>query len=175
MVLEGGLRAESFGAYMSGERTLLDPEYAGFIDSKAIDKLSKIEYIMFRKEHNTGAFERLSEPMQQRHVKSVLKVLGFDADTIEFDIIRDEEMIGKGYYGYTFPNGKKVQLFPDAFSSREELVKTIGHERIHCNQVQLFGEVKTIDELREYERAAKFSEDYWWSIYKERTGYYEGK
>lgn len=38
MVLEGGLRAESFSAYMRGERTLLDPEYSGFIDSKAVDK-----------------------------------------------------------------------------------------------------------------------------------------
>ncbi len=41
MVLEGGLRAESFGAYMRGERTLLDPEYVRFIDSKAIDKTAK--------------------------------------------------------------------------------------------------------------------------------------
>ena len=45
MVLEGGLRAESFGAYMRGERTLLDPDYAGFIDSKAIDRSTNPDII----------------------------------------------------------------------------------------------------------------------------------
>ena len=165
-------RLETFMAEHAEEYNL---SYTKSKVDESLDKSTKTEYNMFRKKHNTGAFEKLPEPMQQRHIESVLKVLGIDSDGIEFDIIRDEEMMGKGYYGYTFPNGKKVQLYPDAFSSREELVKTLGHERIHCNQIHLFGEAKTIDELREYERAAKFSEDYWWSIYKERTGYYESK
>lgn len=154
---------------------LLEQEKLRNIHGLSIDKILNTEYNLYRKTNNTGDFSGLSEPMQMRHINSVLRELGIDTKGIEFDIIRDKDLIGKGVYGYTFPNGRKVQLYPDAFSSREELVKTLGHERIHCNQIRLFGEAKTIDELREYERAAKFSEDYWWSIYKERTGYYESK
>ena len=153
----------------------LEQEKLRNIHGLSIDIILNTEYNLYRKTKNTGDFSGLSEPMQMRHIHSVLRELGVDTKGIEFDIIRDKDLIGKGVYGYTFPNGRKVQLYPDAFSSREELVKTLGHERIHCNQIRLFGEAKTIDELREYERAAKFSEDYWWSIYKERTGYYESK
>lgn len=153
-------------------KIVLEPDK---VHNSSIDIFSKTEYNLFRKEQNTGDFSILAEPMQMRHINSVLKELGIESDGIEFDIVRDRELIGKGVCGYTYPNGKKVQLYPDAFLSREVLVKTIGHERIHCNQIRLFGKAKTLEELKEYERAARFSEDYWWSIYKERTGYYEGK
>ena len=48
------------------------------VSNALIDKSAKTEYNMFRKKHNTGAFEELPEPMQQRHIESVLKVLGND-------------------------------------------------------------------------------------------------
>ncbi len=43
--------AESFTAYMKGERNILDPEYVRFIDSKAIDKGTK-SGIIKEKENN---------------------------------------------------------------------------------------------------------------------------
>ena len=111
--------------------------------------------------------------MQMRHIKSIINDLGIDCKGIKFEIVRDEELIGKNIFGYTFPDGKRIQLYPDAFQSRKELVKTIGHERIHCEQIKLFGNSRTMSELSAYERAAAFSENYWWSEYVERTGYNE--
>lgn len=120
--------------------------------SEGVDKSAESGIIetdgLYRKTSNTGAFESLSEPMQQRHIKSILKDLGLNNVSIEYDIIRNEELMGKGLYGYTFPSGQKVQLYPDAFSSREHLVKTIGHERIHCEQIKLFGKAEDNEELR---------------------------
>ena len=40
---------------------------------KAIDKVGQEGYNRFRKKHNTGEFTGLKEPMQMRHVKSVIK------------------------------------------------------------------------------------------------------
>ncbi len=142
---------------------------------KSVDKPKTEEYNLYRKTSNTGEFSVFSEPMQLRHVKTIVKNIGIDYKGIEFDIIRDKELIGKAVFGYTFPNGRKIQLYPDAFSSREELVKTLGHELIHCHQIKLFGNARNFAELLSYERAAKFSEDYWWSQYIKRTGYNENK
>ena len=148
---------------------------SGRKSGKMVDKSKTEEYNLYRKTSNTGEFSVLSEPMQLRHVKTIVKNMGIDYNGIEFDIIRDKELIGKAVFGYTFPNGRKIQLYPDAFSSREELVKTLGHELIHCQQIKLFGNARNFAELLSYERAAKFSEDYWWSQYIERTGYNENK
>lgn len=141
------------------------------IYASALDNGGESGYNRFRKEHNTGAYQSLSEPMQMKHVKSVIKDMDIDYSGIEIDIIRDNELIDKGIYGYTFPNGKRVQLYPDAFSDREQLVKTLGHERVHCEQVKLFGQSQNAEEASYYEKGPKFSEEYWWTNYRERTGY----
>lgn len=107
--------------------------------------------------------------MQKRHVIEVAKTAGIDIKGIKFKISRDDNLIEKNIYGYTFPDGKTVILYPDAFRDRENLVKTIGHERIHCEQIKLFGQAKNTQELKEYENAARFSEEYWWNEYKERV------
>lgn len=159
----------------NGRHILIGEDGGSSGGGKKVDKSEKSEYNLYRKSRNTGDFSVLSEPMQLRHVKKIVKNIGIDSKGIEFDIIRDKELIGKAVFGYTFPNGKKIQLYPDAFSSREELVKTLGHEIIHCHQIKLFGNAKNFVELMAYERAAKFSESYWWSQYIERTGYNENK
>lgn len=109
--------------------------------------------------------------MQKRHITHILETLQLDYQGIEIDIVRDAELIDSGFMGYTFPNGKRIQLYPDAFKSRKDLVETLGHERIHCEQIKLFGEAETVEELDTYEKAARFSEGYWWEEYKRRSGY----
>lgn len=140
-------------------------------DGNVLDNSGAKGYNRYRKTANTGSFSSLSEPIQMRHVDKIISEMGVDFSNIEIDIIRDEELIGRGVYGYTFPSGERIQLYPDAFSSREELVKTIGHERIHCEQIKLFGAAKDDDELHSFEKAAQFSEEYWWGEYVRRTGY----
>ena len=122
---------------------------------------------LYRKEQNNSHFKSLSEPMQKRHIIDTVNEAGIDYSGIK--ISRDKDLIGKGIYGYTFPDGKNVVLYPDAFENKESLIKTLGHERIHCEQIKLFGQAKDIKELSEYEKAASFSEEYWWQKYNERV------
>jgi len=61
--------------------------------------------------------------------------------------------------------GKSLTLYPDAFSSSEELVRTLGHERTHIYQARTFGPPQGIPELNLNEAAAYGLEDsfvkYW--------------
>lgn len=52
------------------------------------------------------------------------------------------------------PKGNRIALYPDAFTNREALVKTLGHERIHIYQAKTFGTAKDTDLLMEFEKAA---------------------
>ena len=146
-------------------------ERMAIVKGKSVDKSVKSGYNRFRKVQNIGNFKDLEEPMQKRHITKLIKEMDIDYSDIEIDIIRKEELIGTGLMGYAFPNGKKVQLYPDAFKDREQLVKTLGHERVHCEQVKLFGEARTMEEELYYEKGPIFSEKYWWDEYVRRTGY----
>lgn len=55
-----------------------------------------------------------------------------------------------------------MQLYPDAFSNMENLVKTLGHERTHIMQIKLYGAPTTAAELGANEAAAYAVEgDFW--------------
>ena len=69
------------------------------------------------------------------------------------------------------PDMKEVQFYPDAFISREELVKTLGHERVHIEQLRMWGSASMNSEIVYYEKGPKFSEEYWWNEYRRLTGY----
>lgn len=97
--------------------------------------------------------------------------MGIDYGGTKITIDRREELIGKPYFGWTNPNLKEVQLYPSAFINREQLVKTLGHERIHMEQVKMWGPATTNEESLYYEQGPRISEDYWWSEYLRRTGY----
>lgn len=79
--------------------------------------------------------------MQLKHIKSVISKLENCTDVnysgTKVKIVRDAELIGKGLYGYTYPDGKTVNFYPDAFLDIEKLVKTIGHENVHLMQIKM--------------------------------------
>lgn len=120
---------------------------------------------LYRKTSNTGAFKELSEPMQLKHVYQVAKDAGIGLDGTKVKIVRDPDLINKGLCGYTSPKGNRIDLYPDAFTNREALVKTLGHERTHIYQAKTFGPAKDTDLLMDFERAAYGSEDSWWNYY----------
>ncbi|NLD47976.1 MAG: hypothetical protein GX660_12405, partial [Clostridiaceae bacterium] len=123
---------------------------------------------LFRKTANTGAFEGLSEPMQLRHVQKVAKEAGIGLDGIKIKIVRDPELIGKGVCGYASPKGNVIELYPDAFTNTESLVKTLGHERTHIYQVKTFGPAVDTTTLIEFEKGAWGSESSWWDFFNRK-------
>jgi hypothetical protein len=123
---------------------------------------------LFRKTANTGAFEGLSEPMQLRHVQKVAKEAGIGLDGIKIKIVRDPELIGKGICGYASPRGNVIELYPDAFTNTESLVKTLGHERTHIYQVKTFGSAVDTTTLIEFEKGAWGSESSWWDFFNRK-------
>lgn len=127
-----------------------------------------------RKDNQNTDFSSLREPMQLRHVNKVLSEMGITYGRAKVKIIRNPDLIGGGFLGWTNPNGKEIQLYPDCFASREELVKTLGHERIHLEQLKMWGPAKTNEDAVYYEQGPRFSEEYWWNEYRRRTNY-DGK
>lgn len=119
---------------------------------------------MFRRTSNIGRFTPLLEPMQLRHVRRVAREAGIGLDGIRIKIVRDSDLIGRNIFGYTPPGGRAIHLYPDAFSNREQLVRTLGHERTHVFQEGLYGTPTDSIRLREFERAASQIEDSFWDF-----------
>ena len=67
-------------------------------------------------------------------------------------------------------DGKTITLYPDAFANTETLVKTLGHERVHVYQVEIFGKPLSTDILSEFERGASISEQSWWKYFEYKNG-----
>ena len=120
---------------------------------------------LFRKTANIGEFKGLTEPMQLRHVEKIAKDAGIGLDDVKIQIERDPELIGRGIYGYTYPSGKIIRLYPDAFTDTETLVQTLGHERMHVHQFKVFGVPEDNAASFLYDDAAFSSEKDWWQYY----------
>jgi hypothetical protein len=72
-------------------------------------------------------------------------------------------------FGQTTRDGV-LHLYPNAFRSEEELVRTLGHERTHVWQVKTYA-YPNDDEVAEfYEDAAKATEAQWWDYYQMNQG-----
>jgi len=97
--------------------------------------------------------------MTLKNVRNVAKQGGVGLDGVRIRVIRDQDLKGKGVFGYTHSDGKTIDLYPDAFKSKEELIKTLGHERTHIYQIRTFGNSKDTFELFENGKAAYGIED----------------
>lgn len=111
-------------------------------------------------------YSKYTEPMTKKHIRSVMKEMGISYGKAIVRLVNDKELIGRGLFGYTNPNGKEVQLYPDAFMSREELVKTLGHEKVHLDQLKRYGPTNDTELAALYEKEASESEEQWWEDYK---------
>lgn len=138
--------------------------------AKREDKLE-----MYRREKNVGAFSDLEELMTNKHVRGVVADMGLDPKDVLYKIDRREEMLKTPYSGVTADDGKSITLFPNAFKNREVLVKTIGHENVHLNQVRKNGKVVSTEDLKQREIEASDSEERWWKDYVKNTGYRPGR
>jgi len=117
--------------------------------------------------------------MQMRYVNQAARDGGIWLRGVRVRIIRDPSLVGTNLYGYTHPDGS-IELYPDAFTNTEQLVKTIGHERTHTMQIDLYGHPNThgdnmMHELMQNESLARKIEDSFWLYYlKNNSGQLEG-
>lgn len=144
------------------------------IKAKTVDKsggssIMELRRKLDRKEANTGAFKKLEVPMQKRNVLSICKRYSIDTKGITFKIQRSEKMLSLPFYGSTdYNNIGRIDLFPNAFLSEEELMKTILHEKCHLKQLKKYGKKYVQDNLDEMEKQAYRFESIYYSIVKKR-------
>ena len=122
-----------------------------------------------RRTQNIGAFSGLSEIMELKNVRDVIKKTDADYSGVKLVIERNEEMIGYGYYAVTMDDGSAVHFFPDAFGSREQLVKTVAHEGEHLRQIR-DGRVGKSDDVALLEQEAREKEESAWEAYRRKWG-----
>lgn len=105
---------------------------------------------MNRKTRNTGAFAILPERMSKKHIREVAKEYGLDLHGITLHIDANEDLLRIQFTGRADPeNIGGITFFPNAFVSREELVRTLFHEMQHVSQFREFG-VEYVQENRAY-------------------------
>ncbi|EAD0599036.1 hypothetical protein Y345_09405 [Listeria monocytogenes] len=125
---------------------------------------------LYRRTKNIGEYQNLEELMELKHVKKVAKEAGIGLDGVKIRIERDPSLVGRELFGYASPDGKTITLYPDAFTNKEILVKTLGHERMHIYQVEIFGPPLDFESSKLYEAGAWGSEKDWWIYYNHMNG-----
>lgn len=143
-------------------------QYRGFPLRNTVDNSDQNGY--YRRDNSTPA-SGYTEPMKKRHVKAVMSEMGVDYGKAKISLDRNPDLIGRGFMAHTDQEGKNVTFYSDAFVSREQLVKSIGHEKVHLDQIKKRGIVETMEELNVREKEARESEEKWWNDYKAKTGY----
>jgi hypothetical protein len=107
-----------------------------------------------------GAGGRL--PQDMNLVKRIAAQAGVGLDGVKLEIRKSAPR--QGMFGQTTRDGV-IRLFPNAFRSEEELVKTLGHERTHVWQVTTYG-YPTKAEREQFEASARATEAQWWDYYQ---------
>lgn len=118
----------------------------GFSAVKPVDQLKNASNTdimgMYRKTRNNGVFAILPERMSKKHVRQVAKAVGIDLKGITLLIDFDEEKLKDNFFNAgraDYQTIGRVDLFPKAFRSKEELVRTLYHELLHVQQFKEFG------------------------------------
>lgn len=145
--------------------------FAGLSEKDLLDKLDgsdTMELEFERRIKNIGFFSELKVPMELKTVRRILKDMELDYSAIKIRIERNNEYVGKPLFGYTYPDGKTVLLYPTAFADLEQLCETLAHE--HCHLLQISeGRIPTSSkELLSIEAEAESFALEWWSKNKER-------
>ena len=91
-----------------------------------------IKESMNRRNKNIGEFSELKIPMQKKAILKVCKKYNVETSGLRFKIQRDEKMLSMPFYGSTdYDDIGRIDLFPNAFTDEEQLIRTIIHEKCH--------------------------------------------
>ena len=157
--------------------TRLTPEQARAKEKEVLSRIDKSKNSgimksgrnLERKEQNIGAFSTLTVPMQKREILNICRKYSIDTSGITFKIQRSEKLLALPFYGSTdYNNIGRIDLFPSAFSSEEELVKTILHEKCHVLQLKKHGKAYAQQNLDLMEKQAYRFERLFYSLVTKR-------
>lgn len=122
--------------------------------------IMNMDYGMNRKAGNKDAFSVFPERMSKKHIRSLAKEVGIDLKGITLHMDLNEDLIKIPYTGRA--DGEKIGLvtfFPNAFASREDLIRTIFHEKIHVEQFKEYGAIFVQNNRQRFETEAYEKED----------------
>ena len=123
-----------------------------------------------RRVQNVGSFEKLEIPMQKRAVEHLAKKYGIKIDDLSIRIQREEAMLEMPYLGSTdYDHIGRIDLFPNAFTDEETILRTIIHERCHVLQLRKYGKKYTQEHINEMEDMAYKYEDFWYNVVRKRV------
>ena len=104
----------------------------------------------------------MPERMTKKHVRQVAKQVDINLKGITLQIDADKEKLKDGFEIYGRADGLnigRVDLFPKAFRSREELIRTLYHELVHVRQYREYGVDYVQNNILRFEDEAYNAED----------------
>lgn len=129
-----------------------------------------IKESMNRRNKNIGEFSELKITMQKKAILNVCKKYNVETSGLRFKIQRDEKMLSMPFYGSTdYDDIGRIDLFPNAFTDEEQLIRTIIHEKCHVKQLKKHGKKYAQEHLQEMEKQAYRLESLYYHILKKRV------
>lgn len=144
-------------------------EYGDALPQKPIKDMTYAEWAgwkekngkLYRRTANTGIFAELPERMSKKHIREVAKEYGISIGGLSIMIDADPEKMKDTWInagGADPQHIGKIYFYPRAFSSKEELTRTLFHEKIHVEQFKEFGAEYVQDNRARFEELAEEAE-----------------
>ena len=110
---------------------------------------------LYRRDKNPGVFSVLPERMSKKHIRQLANEYDIDLKGLTLKIDTNEDLLRVLFTGRADPeNVGGITFFPNAFRSKEELLRTLFHENIHVQQFRKYGVDYVQGHRAEFERLA---------------------
>lgn len=125
---------------------------------------------MLRNAGNRGVFSHLPERMSKKHIREVANEYGISLKGIKLFIDSDPEKLREEFMFAGRADDQsvgRIDFFPKAFGSKEELVRTLFHEQLHVQQFRKHGSEYVQNNRGYFEEVTSKAEDEFISVLKE--------
>ena len=148
---EAALENSTAAAYLTEEQREMAYELGEKMNIYSLDNSGEEGIIgMYRNNRNSGSFAKLPERMSKKHIREIAREYDISLKGITILIDYNVELLKLRYTGIADPERiGRVIFLPNAFCSREELVRTLYHELIHVEQFKEYG-VEHVQNNRAY-------------------------
>lgn len=121
-------------------------------------KSSTIE--MERQSRNVGAFSGLQERMSKKRIREIAGEYDIDLKGLTLNIDKNEELLKTFLTGRAdHENIGQITFFPNAFKTKEELLRTLYHEKKHVKQYKKYGVEYVQNNNMQFEKEAYEEEE----------------